>query len=63
MNYRHFVASFNRFSGIDSEYSNECDLADLMGDDDGSPDLGDFESELLPKNEPRSRAPLRSGRA
>lgn len=39
MNYSHFIASFNRFSGIDSEYANECELTDLMGDDefDGEP--------------------------
>lgn len=63
MNYSHFVASFNRFSGIDSEYANECDLADLMGDEDVSPDFGDIECDPMPKNEPRSRAPRMSRRA
>jgi hypothetical protein len=63
MNYSHFVASFNRFSGIDSEYANECDLADLMGEDDASPDFSDLDADPIPKNDPGSRAPWISGRA
>ncbi len=62
MNYSHFVASFNRFSGIDSEYGNECDLADLMGGEDASSEFEDLDTDPLPPTRPRSRAPRVPGR-